>query len=72
MTSSIENREPDMAIREDSSSSENEDDEDNELFGVPPPVQVNEVKISEANSSKKGGKPDKKKMDKAFVSFEKK
>jgi len=29
MTSSIENREPDMAIREDSSSSENEDDEDN-------------------------------------------
>lgn len=29
MTSSIENREPDMVIREDMSSSENEDDEDN-------------------------------------------
>lgn len=43
----------------------NEDDEDNELFGVPPPVQVNEVKVSEANSSKKGGKADKKKIDKA-------
>ena len=27
----------------------NEDVEDNGLFGVPPPVQVNEVKVSEAN-----------------------
>ena len=42
-----------------------EDDEDNELFGVPPPTQVNEIKNSEPNTSKKGAKAEKQKAEKA-------
>jgi hypothetical protein len=43
----------------------NEDDENNELFGAPPPSQVNEIKNSEASASKKGGKAEKQKIEKA-------